>query len=262
MMSPGRYVRVDRFDHVLRIVVDRQQALNALNSELLDELIEVLSSAGASADARVVIITGAGDRAFVAGADIKEMSRKSPLEGRNWAKKGHLVTRMVEEMDKPVIAAVNGVALGGGCELALACDIRIASESARFGQPEVNLGIPPGWGATIRLARVVGEGVAREMIFSGKVIDAEEAYRVGLVNAVVPADKLEEEAMKLASTIASRGPVAVAYAKRSMNRARSLDSESAAELESDLMALCFSTQDQREGMDAFIEKRPANFTGK
>jgi enoyl-CoA hydratase len=261
-MSPGSYVRVDRFDHVLRIVVDRKEAHNALNSEVLDELIEALSAAGASSEVRAVILTGAGERAFVAGADIKEMSRKSPLEGRNFAKKGHLLTRIVEEMDKPVIAALNGVALGGGCELALACDIRIASENARLGQPEVNLGICPGWGATIRLARIVGEGMAREMIFSGRVMTAEEAYRVGLVNQVVPGDKLEEEAMKLASTIASRGPVAVAYAKRSMNRARSLDSESAAELESDLFGLCFSTQDQREGMDAFMEKRPASFTGK
>ena len=261
-MSPSRFVRLERSDHVLRVVIDRQEAHNALNSEVLEELIEALSAAGADSGVRAVIVTGAGERAFIAGADIKEMSRKSPQEAREFAKKGHLLTRLVEEMDKPVIAAVNGVALGGGCELAIACDVRIASENAKFGQPEVNLGIPPGWGATVRLPRVVGEGVAREMVFSGKVLGAEEALKVGLVNAVVPPDKLDEEARKLASTIASRAPIAVGFAKRSMNRARALDSESAAELEADLFALSFSTEDQREGMDAFIGKRPADFKRK
>ena len=261
-MSPGTSVKVDRLDQVLRITVDRPDVLNALNSETLGELVDALSAAASDPTVRAVIVTGAGDRAFIAGADIKEMSRKSPQEARRFAMEGHRLTRIVEEMDKPVIAAINGVALGGGCELAIACDIRIASERARLGQPEVNLGIPPGWGATFRLARIVGEGVAREMIFSGRQLSAEEALRVGLVNAVVPHDSLQEEALKLATTIASRGPVAVAYAKRSMNRARSLDSESAAELEMDLFALAFSTEDQREGMSAFIEKRPPNFQGR
>ncbi len=261
-MSPGKVVKVDRLDKVLVITIDRPEALNALNTEVMGELLEAVNAASADSEARAVVVTGAGDRAFIAGADIKEMSAKSPQEAREFAALGHRITRTLEEMAKPVIAAINGVALGGGCEVALACDIRIASEKARLGQPEVNLGILPGWGATVRLPRIVGEGIARELIFSGRLLTADEALRVGLVNAVVPADKLSEEALKLANTIAGRAPLAMAYAKRSMNRARSLDMETATELEADLFALAFSTEDQREGMAAFVEKRPANFKGK
>lgn len=261
-MSPGSVVKVERLDQVLRLTVDRPEALNAMNSETVAELTEAASAAAADREVRAVVITGAGDRAFVAGADIKEMSSKSPQDARRFAQDGHRLTRILEEMDKPVIAAINGAALGGGCELAIACDVRIASEKARLGQPEVGLGIPPGWGATIRLARIVGEGVARELVFSGRVISAEEALRIGLVNAVFPPEKLAEESLKLASTMAGRSPIAVAYAKRSMNRARSLDAESAAELEADLFALCFSTDDQREGMAAFMERRAPNFVGR
>ncbi len=258
-MSTTKHVKTDRFGHVLRITVDRPEALNVVNSELLAELTEAMAEAAANPEARAVVITGAGDRAFVAGADIKEMSRKSSREGREFARQGHRLTRIIEEMEKPVIAAINGTALGGGCELAIACDVRIASERAVLGQPEVRLGISPGWGATIRLARLVGEGVAREMIFSGRVLTAQEAHQVGLVNRVVPHKELAEEALKLASSMAAAGPIAVAYAKRSMNRARYLDMESALELETSLFALCFSTEDQQEGMNAFIEKRTPIF---
>ncbi|MHB0868085.1 MAG: enoyl-CoA hydratase/isomerase family protein [Chloroflexota bacterium] len=258
-MSPGKFVRTEGFDRVLRITLDRPEARNAVNSELLAELIDAMLDSGADPEVRAVVLTGAGDRAFIAGADIKEMSRKTPREGREFATRGHRLTRLIEEMGKPVIAAINGAAFGGGCELAIACDVRIASDRAVLGQPEVKLGILPGWGATIRLPRIVGEGVAREMIFSGRVLSAEEALRVGLVNAVVPHEQLSDEALKLAINMADGGPIAVAFAKRSMNRARALDVESATEFEANLFALCFSTEDQREGMDAFIEKRAPNF---
>jgi enoyl-CoA hydratase len=261
-MSQSSFINSERLDRVLKITINRPEALNAMNSEVLSQLTDALEQAAQDREARVVIITGAGDRAFIAGADIKEMSTKSPLEGRDFAKAGHQATRMIEEMDKPVIAAINGAALGGGCEVALACDIRIASDKARLGQPEVGLGIMPGWGGTVRLARLVGEGKAREIVFSGGLINAEEALRIGLVNSVVPPDRLEEETMKLATTIASKAPLAVAYAKRSMNHARHADTASAAELEADLFGLCFSTQDQREGMGAFVEKRSPEFSGR
>ncbi len=261
-MSEGNFVTTDRIEQVLRITINRPEALNALNSDVLVQLAAILEIVAADREAHAVVITGAGDRAFIAGADIKEMSTKSPQEGREFAKAGHRITRLIEEMDKPVIAAINGVALGGGCEIALACDVRIASEKARLGQPEVGLGIMPGWGGTVRLPRIVGEGIAREIIFSGRLVSAEEAQRIGLVNAVFPPEKLAEEVLQMATAIAGKAPLAIAYAKRSMNRARSLDTEAATELEADLFALCFSTEDQKEGMKAFVEKRQAGFKGK
>lgn len=261
-MSEGDFVTTDRVGQVLRITINRPDALNALSSEVLVQLAAALELAAADSEARAVVVTGAGDRAFIAGADIKEMSTKSPREGREFAKAGHCITRLIEEMDKPVIAAINGVALGGGCEVALACDVRLASEKARLGQPEVNLGIMPGWGGTVRLSRIVGEGIAREIIFSGRTVSAEEALRIGLVNAVFAPDKLAEEAVQMATTMAGRAPLAISYAKRSMSRARSLDTEAATELEADLFALCFATEDQKEGMAAFIEKRTASFQGR
>jgi len=261
-MSEGDFVTTDRVGQVLRITINRPDALNALSSEVLVQLAAALELAAADSEARAVVVTGAGDRAFIAGADIKEMSTKSPREGREFAKAGHRITRLIEEMDKPVIAAINGVALGGGCEVALACDVRLASEKARLGQPEVNLGIMPGWGGTVRLSRIVGEGIAREIIFSGRTVSAEEALRIGLVNAVFAPDKLAEEAVQMATTMAGRAPLAISYAKRSMSRARSLDTEAATELEADLFALCFATEDQKEGMAAFIEKRTASFQGR
>ncbi len=261
-MSLGNVVKVEKIEHVLRITIDRPEAFNALNSQILDELIAAFSAAGSDAEVRAVIITGTGERAFIAGADIKEMINKAPHEARSFAGKGHLLCKTIEDLQKPVIAAINGVALGGGCEIACACDIRISSDKARFGQPEVGLGILPGWGATVRLARIVGQGVAREMIFTGKRLYPEEALRVGLVNAVVPADGLAEEAMKVANSIASQGPFAVSGAKRSMNKSVYLDTDAACEVEMDLFGLCFSTLDQKAGMAAFIEKRQPEFQGR
>jgi enoyl-CoA hydratase len=261
-VSERSLVVSERIGQVLRITIDRPEALNALNSDVLLRLASIVEQAAEDREARAVVITGSGDRAFIAGADIKEMSTKSPQEGREFARVGHRITRLIEEMDKPVIAAINGVALGGGCEVALACDVRVASDRARLGQPEVNLGIMPGWGGTVRLARIVGEGIAREIVFSGRLVSADEAFRIGLVNTVYPPEKLAEESMQMAAGMAGRAPLAMAYAKRSMNRARSLDMEAAAELEADLFGLLFATEDQKEGMAAFIEKRSASFVGR
>jgi enoyl-CoA hydratase len=260
-MIQAKYVKMEQLDRVLRLTIDRAEAMNAANSELLNELIESMADASANQETRAVILTGAGDRAFVAGADIKEMSGMSPLQAREYSHQGHRLTQMIEEMEKPVIAALNGAALGGGCEIALACDMRIASDRAKLGQPEVKLGIIPGWGGTFRLARLVGEGMARELILTGRVVSAEEALRIGLVNAVVPPERVAEEALKVAAGIADAGPLAVAFAKRSMHLARSLDAASAAELEEDLFSLAFTTGDGREGLAAFLEKRPAVFRG-
>jgi enoyl-CoA hydratase len=261
-MSQSNFITVEKIDQVLRLTINRPEAMNAMNSEVLVQLEVALELAANDPEARAVIITGAGDRAFIAGADIKEMSTKSSREGRAFAKAGHRITRLIEEMDKPVIAALNGVALGGGCEVALACDVRLASDRARLGQPEVNLGIMPGWGGTVRLPRIVGEGIAREIIFSGRLVSADEALRIGLVNVVVPPDQLAGEALQMATSMAGRAPIAIAYAKRSMNRARSIDTEAATEVEADLFALCFATEDQKEGMAAFVEKRQATFKGR
>jgi enoyl-CoA hydratase len=256
------HVQIERLERILRITVNRPEALNAVNSETLSELIAAFSSAASDVNIRAVIITGAGEEAFMGGASIKEMSWKSTQAARRFAREGHRLTRLIEEIEKPVIAAINGVALGGGFELALACDIRIAGDGVRMGAPDISLGICPGWGGTIRLARIVGEGFARELIFSGRLISADEALRIGLVNRVVPHNQVSREAYQLADLLASQAPIAVAYAKRCMNSARSADMDALSELESGLFALCFSTDDQREGMAAFTEKRPPNFRGR
>lgn len=261
-MSQAAFVKTERIDRVLRITIDRPEAANALNVQAIEELTAALRAASDDPGVGAVILTGAGDRAFMAGADIKHMSTLTPTEGRDWGKAGQHIGKLIEEMDKPVIAAINGVGLGGGCEIPLACDLRLMSETARLGQPEINLGILPGWGGTYRLARVVGEGMAREMIFTGRQVTAEEAFRVGLVNRVVPPEALQEEALKLATELAAKPLVALAYAKRLMNRVRSLDVDAATELEAGLFGLTFATEDQKEGMGAFLEKRKPAFKGK
>jgi enoyl-CoA hydratase len=261
-MAIGGTVHVERLERVLRLVIDRPEAMNALNSDTLSDLIQAVGTAGSDPVVRVVIITGAGEEAFVSGADVKEMSWKSTQAARRFAREGHRLTRMLEDMEKPIIAAINGVALGGGCEIALACDVRLAAEGARIGHPDVGMGISPGWGGTIRLARIVGEGIARELIFSGRVLSADQALRVRLLNRVVPQESLQAEAMQMAETMARQAPMAIACAKRSMNSARALDMDSASELEADLFALCFSTEDQREGMAAHLEKRTPAFRGR
>src|SRR5208283_363882 len=210
----------------------------------------------------VVIVTGSGEKAFVAGADIAQMAPMSAIEGRNWGKLAQAVFNKLENLPQPVIAAVNGFALGGGCELAMACDIRIASEKAKFGQPEVTLGIIPGFAGTQRLPRLVGKGRAKELLFSGGMIDAAEAHRIGLANKVVAPEELIAAAREMAGIIMSRGPVAVRLCKAAVNEGLDMDLESGMAYEAEVFGLCFATADQKEGMSAFLGKRKANFVGK
>ena len=236
------------------IPVNRPKALNALNSTVLEELDKTLDAVDLQT-VRCLILTGAGEKSFVAGADIGEMSTLSKAEGEAFGKKGNDVFRKLETFPIPVIAAVNGFALGGGCEISMSCDIRICSENAVFGQPEVGLGITPGFGGTQRLARIVGTGKAKEMIYGARNIKAEEAYRIGLVNNVYPLEELMPAAKKLAATIARNAPIAVRNCKRAINEGLQVDMDQAVVIEEKLFGNCFETYDQKEGMAAFLEKR-------
>jgi enoyl-CoA hydratase len=247
---------------VATLTINRPTRLNALNTETLGELLEAARALAADAAVRAVILTGAGDKAFIAGADIKEMCEKSVLEALAFSELGHHFCSTLEQMDKPVIAAVNGYALGGGCELVLACDFAYASDKAVIGQPEVNLGIIPGFGGTQRLARRIPLGMAREMIVTGRSLSAEEALRVGLVNAVYPLDQLREKVSEVARTISEKGPLAVGAAKRLLRTGPGIPLEPACELERQSFAALFASEDQKEGMRAFMEKRPPGFKGK
>jgi enoyl-CoA hydratase len=244
------------------ITINRPKALNALNSETLFELEMVIDSLTKEKEIHAVVLTGSGEKAFVAGADISEMKELSGMEGREFGILGNRVFRKIETLDKPVIAAINGFALGGGCELSMACDIRIAAVKAKFGQPEVSLGITPGFGGTQRLPRLVGLGMAKELIYTGKIINAEEAYRIGLVNKVVEMENLMTEAMNMAHTIASQAPIAVKLCKSSINRGMQCDLETALMYESEVFGACFSTEDQNEGMSAFLDKREKKFKNR
>jgi enoyl-CoA hydratase len=259
---PYEHVILERDDGIAIITINRPKVLNALRTDVLRDLREALMECENDDAVKVVIITGAGDRAFVAGADIGEMSELDPIRAKAFSEFGNSVFLYIEKMSKPVIAAINGYALGGGCELLMACDIVIASEKAKIGQPEVKLGIPPGFGGTQRMARLLGKMKAKELIFTGDMIDAQEALRIGLVNKVVPSEKLMEEAKNLARTIASRGQIAVRMAKQLINEGIDVDLETGLSLEAKGFAICFSTEDQKEGMKAFLEKREAKFTGK
>jgi enoyl-CoA hydratase len=253
-------IRVDREDAVAVVTVDRQEALNALDLATLTELRDRLRELEDDPDTRAVILTGAGEKAFVAGADIKYMSGLDVDDAKAWGALGHEAGRLLETMPKPTIAAVNGFALGGGCELALACDIRYAASTAKLGQPEVNLGIIPGWGGTQRLARVCGLGVAKELIFSGRVVDAEEALRIGLVNGVH--DPVLEGARVNASLLASKSPVSLRVMKELANRALGGDHAANLEAEGDTFGELFASEDAKEGLTAFVEKREAKFVGR
>lgn len=252
-------IDLDRADGVATLTLNRPEALNAFNSEQLRLLEQMLTEVAADPAIRAVVLTGAGERAFAAGADIREMAALSPEGGLAFGRLGHAVTRAVEALPQPVVAAVNGFALGGGCELAIACDIRIASENAVFAQPEVSLGIPPGWGGSQRLPRLVGPGMAAEMILTGRRVAAAEALRIGLVNRVVPLPDLMPAAAELAATIAANGPVAVRAAKRLMALAFDGDPVVGLETECAVFGSVFGTPEQREGMGAFVEKRKPSF---
>lgn len=238
--------------------INRPDALNALNSKVLEELDNAIDKVKEDDDIHVLILTGKG-KAFVAGADIGEMKDMDPIKGRDFAAKGLDIFRKIELMEKPVIAAVNGFALGGGCELSMCCDIRISSEKAKFGQPEVGLGITPGFGGTQRLSRLVGEGRAKELILTCDIIDSTEAYRIGLVNKVVAAEELMEAAMEMAKKISSKGQIAVRYSKTAINKGGQVDLDTGMSIEKDLFGLCFASEDQKEGMAAFLEKRKPNY---
>lgn len=244
------------------ITLNRPKALNALNSELLTELNGLLDEIAQDESVKVVIVTGAGDKAFVAGADIAEMQSMSPMEGRAFGKFGQAIFNKLENIPQPVIAAVNGFALGGGCELAMACDIRIASDRAKFGQPEVSLGIVPGFGGTQRLPRLIGKGRAKELLYTADMINAEEAYRIGLINKIVSADELLSTAKELAEKIMARAQVAVQLCKAAVNTGMDTDLASGIAYEAEVFGLCFASADQKEGMSAFVGKRKPNFTGK
>lgn len=246
-------------NNVAVVTINRPKSLNALNTETLQELNKLLTELKSNKAVKVVILTGAGEKAFVAGADISEMVNATAEEGRAMALLAYETFGMLENMPQVTIAAVNGYALGGGCEIAMACDIRVASENAKFGQPEVGLGILPGFGGTQRLPRLVGKGRAKELIFTCDQVDANEAYRIGLANKVVPLAELLDSCKAMAAKILSKGTYAVTLAKSSINTGMDTDLASGLKFEADLFGLSFATEDKKEGMSAFLEKRKANF---
>lgn len=253
---------VERDGAVAVITINRPKVLNALDSRTMDELRRTILALKHDAAVRAVVITGAGEKSFVAGADINELAAQTPAGGREHAMRGQHVLDLIETMGKPVIAAINGFALGGGCELAMACTIRIAADSAKLGQPEINLGLIPGYAGTQRLARLVGAGRALEILLTGDQITAQEAHRIGLVNRVVPAADLMAEARKLAAALATKAPVAVKYIIEGVHRGLRMSLAEAQVFEATLFGLVASTEDMREGTRAFLEKRKAAFQGR
>ena len=260
-MADFETIKLEVKGNIAIVTVNRPKAMNALNSQVLDELRGAFHEIAQSQEIRAVILTGEG-KAFVAGADIAEMSKLNAVEARAFAKKGHAVMNFIENIEKPVIAAVNGFALGGGCELSMACDIRIASEKAKFGQPEVGLGLIPGFGGNLRLPRLVGDGMAKYLIYSADMIDAAEAYRIGLVQKVTAPEELLEEAEKMAAKIASKAPIAVALAKNVVNNGNNMDMKSASAYEVNSFSVIFDSEDMKEGTAAFLEKRAAEWKNK
>ena len=259
---PFQCLTFDVHDRVATIRINRPDKLNALNDETIAELDEAMALVERRDDIAGVLLTGAGAKAFVAGADIAELSKQGPTDGRARAMRGQAVCSRIEACPKPVLAALNGFALGGGCELAMACHIRIASDTAKLGQPELKLGITPGYGGTQRLPRLVGKGRALELLLTAAMIDAAEAYRIGLVNKVVPAADLMAEAERMLRQIIAFGPVAVALCIEAVNRGADLPLDAGLELEASYFGLLSATDDMREGMTAFLEKRPARFVGR
>ena len=261
-MASYEILKIEKTGAVATVTIDRPKALNALNQATLRELGQAVADLDADADVRAVVLTGGGEKAFVAGADIAEMAGMKVEEARRFSLGGGQVAEAIAASPRPWIAAVNGFALGGGCELALACDFVYASRTAKFGQPEVNLGVIPGFGGTQRLMRRVGIAKAKELVFSGDIVGADEALRIGLADAVFEAAELLAKARAMAEKIASKGPLAIASAKRIMDLGQSMHLGHACTLEADTFASLFDTADQKEGMKAFLEKRPAAFAGK
>ena len=249
-------------EQIARITFNRPNVLNALNRKTMDELGDCLKKVRADDAIRVLILTGAGEKAFIAGADINELSQQTPVNGREFTLYGQEIIHRLEKLGKPAIAAINGFALGGGCELALACTLRIASRNAKLGQPEVKLGIIPGYGGSQRLPRLCGKGVAHELILTGEMITADEALRIGLVNRVVEPGELLATAEAIARKIIANAPLAVKYALEAVERGMEMPQEEGLYLEATLFGLCCATQDMREGTRAFLEKRPPKFEGR
>jgi enoyl-CoA hydratase len=255
-------IHVERVGRTAIVTVDRPESLNALDLEHAERLRDTLAGLAADEAVRVVVLTGAGEKAFIAGADIKYMQGLGVLEARRWGELGHACGNLLETMPKPTIAAVNGFALGGGCELALACDLRLASSNARIGQPEIDLGILPGWGGSVRLARTTTLGFAKALILTGRPVDAQEALEHGLVNAVYPPEELREKTLDLCRGLEAKSAVALAYAKEAVNLALQGPHRTNLEIEARLFAMLFASEDQKEGMAAFAEKRPPEFRGR
>ena len=255
-------IALERREAAAILTVDRPEAMNALDLEHLEALRDRLAELAADDEARTVVLTGAGEKAFVAGADIKYMQGLDVLGARRWGELGHECGNLLETMPKPTIAALNGFALGGGCELALACDLRLASTNARLGQPEINLGVLPGWGGSLRLARATTLGFAKELVLTGRQVGAEEALERGLVNAVHEPGELWEKTLELCRALAAKSPVALAYAKEAVNLALQGDHRANLATEARLFAMLFATEDQQEGMAAFAEKRTPEFRGR
>jgi enoyl-CoA hydratase len=255
-------IRLEKKNHIAYVTVSRPKVLNALNRATMEELHAAFTAVRDDDEIRLAILTGEGERAFVAGADINELATQGPVEGAEYARAGQAVLDLIENCGKPVIACVNGFALGGGCELAMACTLRLASENAKFGQPEVKLGIIPGYGGTQRLPRLVGKGLAQQILLSGEMISAQEACRIGLVNETVPLGELIPRAEALAAKIMANGPLACRYVIEAVNKGMEMTLQEGLFLEASLFGLCCSTQDKNEGTKAFLEKRPAHFTGK
>jgi enoyl-CoA hydratase len=255
-------IKLEKKNQIAYVTIDRPKVLNALNMATMEELREVFTDLAADRDIRVVILTGSGEKAFVAGADINELQKNNPIEAKAYTHRGQAVLDLIENLGKPVIACINGFALGGGCEIAMACTMRLASENAKLGQPEVKLGIIPGYGGTQRLPRLVGTGLAMQMLLTGEMISAQEAHRIGLVNEVLPADKLIPRAEEIAAKIIANAPLAIQYCMEAVNQGLNMTLQEGLFLEATLFGICSASEDKKEGTTAFLEKRKANFQGK
>jgi enoyl-CoA hydratase len=255
-------LKLEKKSAIAYVTIDRPKVLNALNMATMQELWQVFSELKEDKQIRAVILTGSGEKAFVAGADINELAKNNPVEAKAYTHKGQATLDMIENLGKPVIACVNGFALGGGCEIAMACTMRLASENAKLGQPEVKLGIIPGYGGTQRLPRLVGTGLAMQILLTGEMITAQEAHRIGLVNEVLPADRLLARAEEIAQKIIGMAPLAIQYCMEAVNQGMNMTLQEGLFLEATLFGICCATEDKNEGTTAFLEKRPANFKGR